>query len=203
MQSSNSFFEASKTLVGITQVLDATCRADADFCAGYLEGLAASLVSEAYCAVDYAQQNSVVVQAHMGMLAYRAVRDAACLADPDTAAYCYAGAVTNLTTTANVYLYYLPLNSTYPARAEPACGWCTAATMGVYQGATADRASPIARTYAGAAAHVNDVCGPDFVNASLAAAVQSAAGAGAGPVLGPAMLLLLVPLVTALSRWLS
>lgn len=206
MQGSRSFFEAEKSLVSITQVLDATCQPDADFCAEYLGELADSLVSEANCAEDFEQQNSVVVQAHMGMLAYRTVRDAACLVDPDTSGYCFANAVTNRTTTANAYLYFLPLNSTYPARASPSCGSCTSLTMGVYQGATSDRTEPIALTYEGAAARVNEVCGADFVNATLAAAVEENAVARmmAAPGSPASTLLILLPLVTAVfSHWLS
>ncbi|KAK7739627.1 hypothetical protein SLS62_011245 [Diatrype stigma] len=217
LQGSSSFFEAEKSLVSITQVLDATCAADADFCTGYLADLAASLVSTANCAEDFAQQNSVVVQAHMGMLAYRVVYDAACLkdnvedddGDPDggsssnseASSYCFASAVTNLTTTANAYLYFLPLNSTYPARASPDCDHCTAATLGVFQAATADRSQPIADTYEGAAARVNEVCGADFVNATLAAATEESAATTAAGSPASALLMLLPLLVTVLSHW--
>lgn len=135
----------------------------------------------------------------MGMRAYRTVYEAACLTDPDTSAFCYANAITNLTTTANVYLYFLPLNSTYPARAEPTCGWCTSATMGVYQNATADRASSIARTYESAADRVNEVCGSDFVNTTLAAAIEENAGSTSQP---PGPLFLVLLLVISISHWL-
>ena len=195
-----------QSLVSITQVLDRTCRPqpDVETCSQYLGELADALVSEENCREDYLEQNSVVVQAYVGMRAYRAVHDAVCLTDPDreTEQYCFAMAATNLTTASNLYMYYLPLNASYPARAEPACSPCTDATMAVYQAATSDRASPIAITYPAAAARINEVCGDGFVNTTLAAPAEQN---GAGPATSspPALLPLLLPLAMAAYQWLT
>ncbi|RYP70850.1 hypothetical protein DL771_005225 [Monosporascus sp. 5C6A] len=185
----------------LLQVLDESCKADSTFCSGYLNELANELISEANCERDYMQQNSVVVQAYMGMRAYQTVYDATCLQDrdTDTSAYCFANAVTNLTTSSNVYMYYLALNSTYPQRAEPSCNSCTRDTMAILQSDTSDRGSSIASTYEGAALRINEVCGPGFVNATLAPEAVSGAAIPTGRASTP--MLLLLPLIIAVLQW--
>lgn len=176
LQGSRSFFEAEKSLVSITQVLDASCKVDVNFCDDYLNNLATDLIKEDNCKEDYELQNQVVVQAYLGLRAYQPLYSATCLTDPDTSAYCFANAVTNLTTPSNVYFYYMPLNLTFPGSAVPSCNWCTQQTMGIFQSATANRKQMIANTYADAAVQVNTVCGPGFVNETLPeATVESAA----------------------------
>lgn len=175
-QGSRSFFDAEKSLVSITQVLDATCAANATFCTTYLNSLAANLTESSNCGADYKLGNSIVVQAYDGMIGYQPLYAASCLTDPDTGAYCYANAITNLTTTANVYFYYLPLNNTLPTSgSEPSCNWCLKQTMAVFRSAASDRKKPIANTYLSAAQQVDTICGPAFVNDTLPAAITSGA----------------------------
>ncbi|CAK7265511.1 hypothetical protein SEPCBS57363_001620 [Sporothrix epigloea] len=172
-QGSRSFFEAEKSLVTITQVLDATCAANATFCGSYLEELAANLTDSANCGRDYALGNPIVVQAYLGMTAYQPLYAASCLTDPGTGAYCFANAITNLTTTANAYFYYLPLNNTLPTSgSEPSCNWCLQQTMTVFWSASANRHNPIANTYLTAAQQVDTICGAKFVNSTLPAAIS-------------------------------
>ncbi|ORY70092.1 uncharacterized protein BCR38DRAFT_332331 [Pseudomassariella vexata] len=200
LQGSLSFFQAEKSMVSITQVLDATCEADSLMCADYLDGVATDLISEANCATDFAQENQVVMQAYLGLSTYAMLYSASCLTDPETDAYCFANAVTNLTDTSNVYLYFLPLNVSLPLEATPSCGWCTQQTMGIFQSASAVRTQPIALTYGGAADTVNDLCGEGFVNATLPAAqAENAALAMRQP---PSLLLLIPLFAMALSHWL-
>ena len=118
------------------------------------------------------------MDAYDAMVAYAPVYAAGCLKDPDTGAYCYASAVTNLTNPSTTYFYFLPLNVTLPASAQPACNYCLRQTMGLYQAATADRRQMIANTYAAAAKQVNVICGPGFANETLAAEVISSSGGG-------------------------
>lgn len=113
------------------------------------------------------------------MLAYAPVYGAGCLRDPATGAYCYANAVTNQTNRSAPYFYFLPLNKSLPGTTVPECGVCLRRTMALYKAATADRSQPIARTYQTAAEQVNTICGPGFVNESLAAEVVPSGGAGA------------------------
>ncbi|KAK4039954.1 hypothetical protein C8A01DRAFT_36006 [Parachaetomium inaequale] len=168
---SRSFFEAQRSLVSITRTLDATCAANATFCSTYLAELAQNLTATENCGTDYQLGLSSVVDAYRAMLAYAPVYSAGCLRDPDTKAYCYANAVTNLTNPSTTYFYFLPLNKSLPATTVPACGYCLQQTMTLYQAATADRRQLIANTYVSAAKQANVICGPGFVNETLAAEV--------------------------------
>ncbi|OIW33374.1 hypothetical protein CONLIGDRAFT_560984, partial [Coniochaeta ligniaria NRRL 30616] len=146
LQGSTSFFEAEKSLVSITQVLDASCSANVTSCSTYLTSLAKNLTDSSNCGTDFELGNSVVVQSYIAMVSYQTLYGATCLKDPGTAAYCFGNAVTNLTTPSNVYIYYLPLNISLPGSSQPACSWCLEKTMGIYQSAASNRALPIANT---------------------------------------------------------
>ncbi|KAL1881415.1 hypothetical protein VTK73DRAFT_4175 [Phialemonium thermophilum] len=176
LQGSRSFFEAEKSLVSITEVLDATCAANSTFCSLYLNDLAKNLTKPSTCGPDYQLGNSVVVQAYMSMIAYQPLYSASCLRDQDTNSYCYANAVTNLTTPANVYFYFLPLNISLPGSSIPTCNGCLERTMAIFQAASANRKLPIASTYVSAAKQVNTICGPGFVNDTLPNPITTSAG---------------------------
>ncbi|KAI1312127.1 hypothetical protein F5Y03DRAFT_341440 [Xylaria venustula] len=177
LQGSQSFFDAEKSFFSITQVLDAACAADVDMCTDYFNSLASSLIADGNCGEEYDQQNALVVQAHQGMKIYNTVFKATCLPNEDSKEreYCFANAITNQTTPSNAYLYYLPFNSSLPSTAAPSCGSCTQQTMGIYQDATSNRKADISNTYMSAAEQINSECGNNFVNTTLAAAVNTGA----------------------------
>ncbi|KAH8674047.1 hypothetical protein BX600DRAFT_224296 [Xylariales sp. PMI_506] len=199
VQGSTSFFQAQKSLVTMTQVLDATCNTNSTFCTTYLDSIATNLTSSANCASDYQKQNSLVVEAYIGLKSYQPLYSAACLKDTDNSEYCYANAITNSSAVSDSYLYFLPLNQSYPNATAPTCDLCTQQTMGIFQAATADRSSFIANTYKSAAETVNNACGQNFVNATLPASVTSSSPLApyqASP------LLLLSFIAIALTGWL-
>ncbi|KAH7037728.1 uncharacterized protein B0I36DRAFT_359384 [Microdochium trichocladiopsis] len=201
LQGSKSFFNAQKSFVGITRVLDATCAADVNTCTPYFEKLASDLVSDNGCADDYKKGNSLVVQAYMAMRAYKTLYSASCLTDAATSAYCFAYAVTDTTFASNVYLYYMPLNISYPPTQKPACNSCTKQTMGIYQAATADRYSAIATTYTNASVLCNGHCGAGYVNETLPEPLSYKNDAGALLSQGPATLCLLTTLFAMATSW--
>ncbi|KAI1501010.1 hypothetical protein F5X99DRAFT_418808 [Biscogniauxia marginata] len=200
LKSSQSFFQAQRSFFDVTQVLTATCAVDVDSCTDYFNQLASDLISDDNCGEDYQDGNALVMQAYRGMTIYNTVYKATCLTDPESEAFCYAKAVTNSTTASNVFLYYLPYNSTLRDSAAPACNSCTSQTMGIYQAATSDRNSAIAYTYQSAAEHINSICGTNFVNETLAAAVESSS-ARAMPEVPSSSLLLLSFIIMAISHW--
>lgn len=130
------------------------------------------------CGPDYEIGHAAIVGAYDAMRAYAPVYSAGCLRDPDTSAYCYANAVTNLTNPSSAYVYFLPLNRTLPGSTVPTCDYCLQQTMAIFQAATADRRQLIANTYKAAARQVNTICGPAFVNESLAEVVVPSSAAG-------------------------
>ncbi|KAJ2901033.1 uncharacterized protein MKZ38_002159 [Zalerion maritima] len=176
VQGSQSFFEAEKSAVAMTQILQVSCNASVSECTLYLEGLAEQLIEDGVCLEDYEMENQVVVQAYNGLRAYQELYSVSCLKDPDKGGYCFTNAVTNYTTPSDTYLYLLPLNLSLPGSASPSCSWCVENTMDIYQSATADRTLPLADLYEDAAILINNVCGPDFVNETLpVATVEDAA----------------------------
>ncbi|RFU25299.1 hypothetical protein B7463_g11030, partial [Scytalidium lignicola] len=180
LQNSQSFFQAERSLVRITQTLDATCAADLETCTAVMNDLASNITSTDNCASDLSSGNPLVEQTRLGFISYPTLYKASCLRNPATSSYCFADAITNSTNPTDSYIYYLPLNSSLPGGSLPTCSSCLQNTMAVYDSAAADRSQPIASTYVGAAQMVDLNCGPTFVNASLpAATTQNAVAPGA------------------------
>src|SRR5690606_238743 len=101
---------------------------------------------------------------HLGLTSYPVLYKATCLRRAPSDAYCFADAVTNATTPANAYVYFLPLNMTMPGGAEMDCSRCLGDTMAIYRDAAARRSLAIASTYEAAAGRVNEVCGGGFAD---------------------------------------
>ncbi|KAH9223947.1 hypothetical protein DL95DRAFT_282604 [Leptodontidium sp. 2 PMI_412] len=175
LQNSNSFFQASKSLVRITQTLDYSCAADVTICTSVLNSFASNITTSSACASDLSSENPLVQQALLGLKAYKPLYTASCLRNPSTSAYCFADAITNASNPTDSYIYFLPLNTSLVGGSQPTCDACLQNTMAVFEAASADRTQALANTYVSAASQINVNCGPQFVNASLAEAVNSAA----------------------------
>ncbi|KIM95100.1 hypothetical protein OIDMADRAFT_172233 [Oidiodendron maius Zn] len=175
LQNSESFFQAEKSVLSISQTLDATCAANVNTCTDYMNGLSGNLTKA--CTSDITAKNPAILQAQLGLNAYKTLYTASCLRNPSTSAYCFADAITNASSPSDSYIYYLPLNVSFPGGSAPTCSTCLVNTMAVLEEATSDRNSPIASDYADAAQQINLHCGPGFVNTSLAA-VSSPSMAG-------------------------
>ena len=172
-QNSNSFFDATKSVLHITQTLDATCSADINICTPLMSSLAANISASANCASDLVNQNPLIQQAELALKAYKPLYSASCLRNPQTSSYCFADAITNSTSPTDSYIYHLPLNTSLPGGSQPTCNTCLKSTMAIFSAASSDRSSAIAQTYLTAAQQINVQCGPNFVNASLAAEIKS------------------------------
>lgn len=174
LQTSTGLFQAEKSLLSIVRVLDATCRADSVSCATFLDQAATNLTMSSNCKTEIAQNQTLVLQAYHGLLAYKTVYAATCLQDPTESQYCFANAVTNLNTPSDAYLYFLPYGLALPGSSNPSCSWCTQQTMDIYFSASADRSQAIAGVYVDAARQVNTLCGPNYVNGTLPPASSEA-----------------------------
>ncbi|KAL3419571.1 hypothetical protein PVAG01_08069 [Phlyctema vagabunda] len=182
LQSSNSFFQISKSLVRTTQLLDYTCSANVTTCSVFTSSIAANLSLAENCGSDLANQNPLVQEALLGFDSYQILYQASCLRDPNTASYCFADAVTNSSSPTDSYPYYLPLNVSLPGGSQPTCDMCLRNTMEIFAAASSNRTNAIASTYASAAQIINVGCGPGFVNATLPApAVTGSASSLAFP----------------------
>ncbi|KAK7949752.1 hypothetical protein PG996_000340 [Apiospora saccharicola] len=164
-----------KSLVSLTQVLDASCKADVKMCTKWLGDLATQFQQDSNCGGELANGNTVVTKAFEGLKAYQPLYSATCLKEPKSQAYCYASAATDTKDFSSVYLYYLPLNRSMPDSATPSCNWCNQQTMGIFQSFSANRKASIAATYPTGAAAMNKACGPEYVNSTLPVAAENAA----------------------------
>lgn len=141
----------------------------------------------------------MILDAHLAMTAYAPIYTAGCLKDAQTSMYCYANAVTNISNPSMVYFYYLPMNVSLPGITVPSCSPCLQQTMNVFQAATANRQQHIANTYPSAAQQVNTVCGPTFVNETLATEIIAlSSGASTRAAVPFLWTTLAVPLLAAL-----
>lgn len=173
-QTSTGFFDAQKTLLGVVRVLDATCKADVSSCAAFLSNAAENLTSAVNCKAEVDQEQALVLQAWRGLKAYKTLYSATCLQDATTNMYCFANAVTNLTTPSDAYLYFMPYGLALPGGSTPTCNWCTRETMAIYHTTSADRQQFVASKYEDASRQINTLCGPGFVNGTLPRAIAAA-----------------------------
>lgn len=178
-----------------TQVLDATCHANATYCNGYLSELARNMTAKENCGTEYQQGHPTIRNTYTSLISYAPIYSAGCLKDPQTSMYCYANAATNTTNPGNMYIYYLALNMSLPGSAVPTCNQCLQQTMNVYHQATGNRKQLIVNTYEKAAKQVNLICGPQFVEEQLAPEVRT----NAGPALSPVSSLWMVTSVMGLA----
>ena len=83
LQTSNSFFAVERSLVRLTQTLDATCNVNFNECNTLMSNLATQLTSNANCGADYQAQNPNVMQAYDGFVSYATLYSAGCTKDSD------------------------------------------------------------------------------------------------------------------------
>lgn len=203
-QGSQSFFQAQRSLVSLTRVLDASCSPSATFCTSYLSSLASDLISDANCGAEFRAGHTVVRDAYVAMIAYAPVRSATCLKDTSSSSsssevvegYCYANAVMNFTNPSSVYVYHLALNVSLPGSTVPTCDGCLRETMQVYHAAAANRKQPVAGVYVQAAKMVNVVCGVGFANETLPEEIVSSSTSGGAVTLGSRKLGMVVSVLT-------
>ncbi|KAF2142050.1 uncharacterized protein K452DRAFT_326585 [Aplosporella prunicola CBS 121167] len=171
LQTSSAFFQATKSLLRITQVLDASCSADLPQCTALMDHYATELVKDAHCGADYRARNPIVMQAYDGFVAYVPSYQAGCLRD-SSGSYCFANAITNSSSPTNSYPYYLPLGVPLPGGSRPTCNSCLQNTMNAYWTHASNSTQPISQTYSDSASQIAMQCGPDFINRTVAASTN-------------------------------
>jgi hypothetical protein len=112
-----------------------------------MSAFASNITSTSACAPDFTNENPLIEQALLGLLAYKPLFQASCLHNPSTGAYCYADAITNVTNTADAYIYFLPLNISLVGGSQPTCDSCLKQTMAVFEADTSDRKSALFSDY--------------------------------------------------------
>jgi hypothetical protein len=130
---------------------------------------AADLKKTENCGQDFTVQNPIVIQAYDGLSSYSVMAQAGCLKDTN-GSYCFADAITGLSSVVDSYLYYLPLGTNLPTNSQPSCSACVQDVMSVFAGAAKSSSQVVSKTYGAAAAKINSGCGANFVNSSIKSA---------------------------------
>ncbi|KAI9804873.1 MAG: hypothetical protein M1825_001242 [Sarcosagium campestre] len=198
-QNSNSFFKAAKSLVTITQVLDASCNAGFASCSALMASYAQSLKQDSNCGEDFNNQNPLVVQALNGLVSYDPMYQAGCLRS-DSGSYCFADAITNVDNPPDSYIYFLPLGLSLPGNSRPTCNSCLQKSMAIFATAAGNASQPASTVYISTAHQIQVGCGPTFVNSTVQT-VDSAGGAATLATNGLTTVAFIAFLV-ALSAWL-
>ena len=142
LTSSSGFFAAESNTSTLTPIIEASCNAPSN-CTTSMAALANALRLPQKCASphdlpdarscgqDLANGQPAAQLALDGLTEYDLQREATCLANPATQAYCFVEALSAKPPT-NSYLYFLPSGSALPATAKASCDACSKATLGVY-----------------------------------------------------------------------
>ena len=130
-----------------------------------------------------------------GLQAYSLMRDAACLVDQSTNAYCYVSATHN-PNPSDLYFYQLPLGISLPSTTEPSCSACTKSLMQLFS--LANNVTALEGTYGGAAAVADGTCGEGYVKQTLAG---SGGARGVGGVSGWVVAVVVVGVVVVGGGW--
>ncbi|KAI4233803.1 MAG: hypothetical protein LQ352_008217 [Teloschistes flavicans] len=180
LQNSMSFFSATKSLSAITKTLTATCNVNETACSALLTQSASELRKPENCADDYRRQQPLVVSAYNALVAYEPLYRAGCERD-EQGSYCFANAITNLTSPTDSYPYYLPLGIALPGGSQPTCSKCLKDTMAIFNEAANSKAQqqPLMTTYGSAAQLINVGCGPNFTNPSVSSGKSAGQNSGA------------------------
>ncbi|KAL9583421.1 MAG: hypothetical protein Q9212_002707, partial [Teloschistes hypoglaucus] len=181
LQNSMSFFSTTKSLPAITRTLTATCNVNEPACSALLAQFAVELRKPENCADDYRRQQPLVVSAYNALVAYEPLYKAGCERD-EQGNYCFANAITNLTSPTDSYPYYLSLGIALPGGSQPTCSKCLKDTMAIFNQAanSKQQQQPLATTYLPAAQMVNVGCGPNFANLSVSSGKSAGQSSGAG-----------------------
>lgn len=100
------------------------------------------------------------------------MRQAACLPDQNTSAYCYVEAVFNKDPS-DLYFYSLPFGIPLPNNTKLSCSSCTKNVMALF-GSQINDTSGLEKPYNAAVTLASSKCGSDYVGARSAIASSSA-----------------------------
>ncbi len=115
----------------LTAILWGTCNtlpSEAE-CATVMNDLASTLGQA--CSTELKNKNVLASQAFTGFQMFSPMRDAGCLVDNKTGAYCFAEAAAAISPT-DLYFWELPYGTGPPAGSVPTCSECVKDVMAIY-----------------------------------------------------------------------
>ncbi|KZT37439.1 hypothetical protein SISSUDRAFT_1062793 [Sistotremastrum suecicum HHB10207 ss-3] len=147
LSSSVQFNQAQQNTSLLTDILWGTCNTvtSSDDCQSLMDSLTTQIQSS--CKADLQSQNALALQALTGFQVYTPMRNAACLVDQNTGAYCFAEAVA-ASSPSDFYFYELPYGNPLPKNTVPSCSSCIKSVLAIYASAVTDPTTQKALTSA-------------------------------------------------------
>ena len=108
----------------------------------------------------------------VGLESYTLMRQVACLANQNTATYCYVEAASNRNPS-DLYFYSLPFGFPLPNNTNLSCSSCTKSVMALF-GSQVNETTGLEDTYSAAAFLASSKCGSDYIHTLSAIATSSA-----------------------------
>ncbi|KAL2849146.1 hypothetical protein BJY01DRAFT_149354 [Aspergillus pseudoustus] len=176
LRDSTGFFHILNSAASTSHVLDIACATDVSSCTDTMSGLAAELLDDNKCGLDYANGNPLVTNAYVNMIIYEPIYRATCLQSPDTANYCFVDAVTNKSNPVDYDVYLVPYGSVIDTSPYPTCNACLQATLDVFSQWAQVDGQPLANSYLPSAKTVDRRCGSDFANVNITVGETSSSG---------------------------
>ncbi|KAF8679441.1 Copii coat protein [Rhizoctonia solani] len=163
---SNSFFNIQSNLTELTAVMGGTCDTTRSIgeCRTTMNWLASEIVKPEVCGTDIANQNGNVLEALNGFKTYDLMRQAGCLVNQRSNAYCFVESVAS-SSPVDTYFYALPIGTPVPQKSTPSCSPCTKSLMSLYAQYATDKSLPLSKVYSPAQKLAANSCGADYAQA--------------------------------------
>ncbi|KAJ1311415.1 hypothetical protein OPQ81_009905 [Rhizoctonia solani] len=126
-----------------------------------MDWFASEIVKPDVCGTEITNQNGNVLQALNGFKTYDLMRQAGCLVNQRSNAYCFVESVAS-SSPVDTYFYALPLGTPVPQKSTPSCSPCIKSLMSLYAESAADKSLPLSKVYSSAQKLAVDSCGTDY-----------------------------------------
>ncbi|CAE6521434.1 unnamed protein product [Rhizoctonia solani] len=158
-----TFFNIQSNLTELTAVMGGTCNTTrtVDDCRTTMSWLASEIVKPEVCGTDITNQNGNVLEALNGFKNYALMRQAGCLANQRSNAYCFVESVAS-SSPVDTYFYALPLGTPVPPKSTPSCSPCIKSLMSLYAESATDKSLPLSKVYSSAQKLAVNSCGADY-----------------------------------------
>jgi len=165
LSSSQQFQEDQSNLTTLTAVVGGTCDTDmdAESCVEVMDWHAQEIMNPDTCGQDIEDKESLAVTALEGFRAYRMMRQAGCLINPVTEAYCYVEAVASLLPN-DLYFWTTAIGTPLPNSTIPTCSTCTQSLLATFSEYANDSSLLVSETYPFAAQKAEQKCGSSYAN---------------------------------------
>ncbi|KDQ13325.1 hypothetical protein BOTBODRAFT_33650 [Botryobasidium botryosum FD-172 SS1] len=163
LPTSSALFQVEGNLTALTATVGGTCNTPIPEaqCVDIMDAYARQISQDSICGKDLGDKVPAAVQALNGFKSYKVMRDAACLINQRTGAYCFIEAAA-AKIPSDLYFYNLPVGVPIPPYVTPSCSPCVESLMSVYASYANNSSLALASTYPAAAVASENRCGTQY-----------------------------------------